>query len=226
MTKPKDIFSVSLIRPKFDHAAHPTEPLSNFTIYPIHCLPTLIQTIREKSTSRTIRYLLDGSGKIWFAEGGYSNQYIPMHFQMTGELSNHSSCMAAGYLELSSNYQEITMINHDSGFRASLDSIKWPLLVLVSLLPKINMSLASDLRIEQLSPNGAPEDVHILDRADIEAWVHDKLETQLENFIHQPNEIKIVSYSLSPHKSIFFSSLSKRAQGEDASASATHEIKL
>jgi hypothetical protein len=221
MTKPEDIFSTSFFKPKFHHAAYPTEPSSIFTIYPIQGLPTLIQTIKEKPTSKSIRYLLDCSGNIWFSEGGRSNEFIPMHFQMTGELSNHSSCIAAGYLELSSNHQEITMINHDSGFRASLDSIKWPLIVLVTLLPQINMSLASDLRIEELSPNGAPLDLHVLDSADIQAWIQEQFESQLEGFSEQPDEIKIIFYSR-PTRG-FFSSLDEKATN-DASTSATYGI--
>ena len=232
MIKPADIFDDRLDDiPEFTNP-NPRKITrdSEYNIYPICKLEELIRKIKAEQSIRTIRFLVDCDGKMWFAEEGAANAYIPAHYQMTGNPSGTARCIAAGNLQLSADYKKLIMMNHKSGdFRPTLDSLKWPLAFLIANESAAEgaIQLATDLTIEQLSPSGAPTGIYTLSKSDLTTWV---LKTfARDKLTDQPKEIKKVSYE-SPHNRFKFHASSNKS-GESKKArrldyESEHELEL
>ena len=153
--------------------------------------------MREKIPAKTtIQYFVDYSGHIWFHEAGRPNAGPSADQHVSEDAANMPHCIAAGNIAFSANYQFIVMINHASDyFRSTLDSLKWPLAVLVaneSSLADLSIELAPTLDIEQFSPTGAPQDLHTLKVADLRTWC--MVTFHKVNLSVQPTEAIEISY--------------------------------
>ncbi len=169
-------------------------------IYPLRHLSTLIQKIQEKSIPiRTIRYLVDSSKNIWFAEEGAPSKTTPAHCRMTGNPPAQSICIAAGNIGFSDDFTQINMVNNKSGdFKPNFDSVKWPLAILAAnqeCLAKSSLRLNQDIRIEQLA-GGNFQDLHYFTATELNDWVSTFSSDELESLKEQPPEIKQVSYQI------------------------------
>lgn len=169
----------------------------SFFIYSLDTLNELLKEMRANKEIPELRYLVDASGRLWFARethaGGPS---APAHYQMTGEASNSAYCKTAGNIKFDENYQIVSVINHKSGdFRPSFVSLQWLFAILLKKhdLPFI---LPEKLTIEELNSNNIPITAHEWPIEILNHWAQ-KIEDPLilKIISNQPKETKTVTYS-------------------------------
>lgn len=203
MKKPTELFTHTLETPKFTNPnPRKQSRSSHHLIYPLQQVGELIKIIRsQEPPQKTVRYLVDCSFRLWFAEEGAPTNTIPAHFQMTGESAGAARCIAAGNMEFSDDFTKIGMLNNKSGdFRPTFDSIKWPLAIMIihELYGAMHpILLADELRLEELTPSGGSKDVHVVNKAELISWVIETFAEKIEQLQAQPTDIKEVTYQSS-----------------------------
>lgn len=87
----------------------------------------------------SVRYVIDPSGTIWFAQEGAKGNSTPTHSQI------NEHCIAAGNVIFSNNYERIIKINNKSGhFEPGIETLVWTIAALLSL----NAPLAQEIELE------------------------------------------------------------------------------
>ncbi len=180
---------------------------SVFKIYPISQLGSLIESLRVQIPPKhTVLFLVDDSGKIWFAGDEVPSPdvetefRIPMYYQMTGRPAINARCMTAGTLEFSADYQHIdTMGNRSCTFKPTFDSLKWALAILIANragLEEQSIRFKAELTLEQYSTGvgGFQGDYHQLNTDEFTAWAQEKFAREEAYFLQQPIDIKTVTY--------------------------------
>lgn len=201
MTKPSDIFITIPEAPFKSRHRDRLRGEAIYKIYPICALDDLIAVLRSKEEPEVVvRYLVDMNGYFWFAEEGHPSKLIPSHNQMVGNSSETPTCLTAGNLVFSDDYQSIIAIDHKSGnFKPSFNSLLWALVILAAneaSFAKLGITLNMDLSVDELNTAGGLVKKHILTKADIIEWVHDTVEDEdLVYFAEQPTAIKTVYYA-------------------------------
>ncbi len=170
---------------------------STLKLYPLPQLGLFLQMMREKIPAKTtIQYLVDHSGKIWFHDAVCLSSPLAAAEQRKAYSLTLPRCIAAGNITFSADYHSIVMINNASDyFNSSLDSLKWPLAILVaneSCLADLSIVLATAIDIEQFSLGGAPQDLHTLQKDDLTAWFMTTFNGL--GLTDQPTEAKELSY--------------------------------
>ena len=169
-----------------------------YSIFPITMLDKFIATISDKKAT-TVRFLVDMKYQLWFAEEGAASKKIPAHYQMTNEPPSAASCISAGNIIFSSDYQTITHVNHKSGdFRPDFNSLQYLFAILIANEDKLTsqgISINPELCVEEIGSSGGDCFRNTLSPAEIKLMV-EKLFTkeQMIAFKAQPNELRISYY--------------------------------
>ena len=220
-----NIFNSSIEKPRFT-ALDIRRPLldgTSFKVYPISQLHTLIQTVQTKASPiRKIRYLVDMSDQLWFAEEGGACRTIPAHYQM----GDTQWCVAAGNIKFSEDYQQIELINHKSSYKPTLDSIKWVIAILIAneaLLNELSIRLPATLIVNKLTSSGGNDEAHVLETAELKQWINNTFgEDKLSLFKKQPITIKETTYTApAPVYSPFQRFFDDNPRGSTATAPST-----
>lgn len=100
--------------------------------YSVNSLATLKELlVQEKET--IFRFLVDTSGKLWFAFETRPHNKAPKHFQMTGDPLETACCLTAGNIKFKDKSgTTLKNISHRSGdFHPSFLSLRWVMAALL-----------------------------------------------------------------------------------------------
>lgn len=172
---------------------------SCFTIFPFAQLNELIDTVCSRSFDEDdeplykIRFIMDSTYQVWFAEEGTPCAKIPGH----GQIIEGRTCLTAGVLRFSNNIDTLK-IDHKSGdYRPQFDSLKWFLAALIINMKTIKIKLPSTLSLLRLYSNGGNESESKLSIEQISQWIDENLNAVLIDApIKQSTEKKLLEYSV------------------------------
>ncbi|MCX7116706.1 MAG: hypothetical protein NTW94_02120 [Legionellales bacterium] len=175
-----------------------------YDICPIARLPYLIEQMKSKTPDeKCLRYLVDTENKLWFAlEGPGGGHYTPCHYQMTGEPSSNSRCIAVGNIEISDKAGggfQVAMLNHKSGdFSPNFDTLQWVLGILLAnekTLSAANIFFAPHLSLEKLTSRGGTDETFSVTKSELDLWLPETFDSKtIDSFKAQPTELKHVTY--------------------------------
>lgn len=169
--------------------------------YKIHSIATVYSLLEEKAMNgekTDLRFLVDTTGKAWFARETHSDFPAPAHYQMTGLPQNMAYCRTAGNLFFSGDYKTLNKLNNKSGdFRPSFDSLKWFIAILILNENSLPFALPETLLMDEFSSSGRLEHTWKLNIPKFRQWVQDAFTSKgiIEELQIQTQETKTVSYT-------------------------------
>ena len=193
-----DCFSPLLNVPKFGCKNLKKPSHTNFDIYSISTLKTLLDEKEKNKELPDLRFLVDLDKNALFARETHQRIPAPAHYQMTGELQKNACCITAGNLFLSPNYKQLLKANHKSGdFRPSFDSLKWFIAILILNEKRLPFSLPEKLIIEELNYSGKVIRTLEWNVAELRSWVMKVFtdEKIVSHLLEQEQKIRKVNYA-------------------------------
>lgn len=176
---PSDIFKLPLI-PKLEACLTLTNEQqknkrtqTTYQAYPPSQLHILIASMKKTKKNKTLRFVIDQDKKTWFAEEGKSQNTTSHRI-----LGNDQSCLAAGDIKLTKDYESIKWINNKSGaYEPPFVSLIW---ILASLcinkeILSTAFRLPSILVLKEVYPSGADACTHEMDTSTLSAWINSLL---------------------------------------------------
>lgn len=211
LKKVADILSVDLSIPQYKVNVCQTDRTkkSQYDIYPIKHINKLFMDRQNK----TVRYFVDSNMQLWVAPEGVPSEKTPAHFQMSGVSKSQATCVAAGNLIFSEDFQRLVKVSNKSGdFQPNFECLQWILAILATNESNLPFALSDTLILEKavFEPGGGKK--YKINTVDLRQWVKDAFNEQIELislFKNQPCDIRIADYSISPNN---FSSLTRRCE--------------
>jgi hypothetical protein len=164
--------------------------------YSINSLSTLSELLAPKKDN-IFRFLVDTSGKLWFAYENRPANTIPKHFQMTGDPLESACCFTAGNIKFKNKRVVVLKnINHRSGdFYPSFLSLRWILAALVVNEELLPFKLAKFIVIKEIKNEKIYKHIWRLKR--IKKWVNSfrDNETLIQQLSQKNISSKIVHYA-------------------------------
>lgn len=190
-----------------------------YKIYPITRINSLIALLQKRNKEQQLdsfdedyshkaRYIMDNNFNMWFALEGEAFGDIPSHVAMTGQEDASATCIAAGNITFSQDYEKIIGISNKSGhFKPYFNSVQWALVALYLNLHKTNLSFERTLIFENHDESPVIDIQFQYNGAAIQDWVKgffkgfsdDEIQKKLKE---QPLETKIVT--ITPDRNIGF----------------------
>ncbi len=212
LKKVADILSVDLSIPQYKVNVCQTDRTkkSQYDIYPIKHVNTLCMERQDK----TVRYFVDSNMQLWVAPEGVPSEKIPAHFQMSGVSKSQATCVAAGNLIFSEDFQRLVKVSNKSGdFQPNFQCLQWILAILITNESNLPFALSDTLILEKAVFERGGGKKYSISTVDLRQWVNDAFNQQMELinlFKNQPRDIRIADYRVSQSD---FSSLTRKSEG-------------
>ena len=168
--------------------------------FSINSLSTFKELLAQEKDD-IFRFLVDTSGRLWFAYETRPNNNAPKHFQMTGDPLETARCLTAGNLKFKNKTGTILRnINHRSGdFFPSFLSLRWLLAILLVNEELLPFKLPKFIVIKEL--RNEKNYKHIWSLKKLRKWVDSfRHNEMLMNQLRQQNlSSKTVHYETTKH---------------------------
>ena len=149
----------------------------------------------------TFRFLVDKTGKLWFANESRPFKNAPKHFQMTGDPLASACCFSAGNIKFKNKKgMVLKSINHRSGdFFPSVLSLRWLLAILLVNEELLPFNLPKSIVIKEIKNEKIYK--HRCRLSNVKKWVDGLRHNEaLINQLSQKNlSSKIVHYQAIKH---------------------------
>ncbi|WP_115330067.1 hypothetical protein [Legionella busanensis] len=163
--------------------------------FSIKSLSTLKELLVEEKDD-VFRFLVDITGKLWFAYETRPYNSAPKHFQMTGDPLETACCLTAGNIKFKNKKGAVLKnISHRSGdFYPSFLSLRWLLAILIINEESLPFKLSKIIVIKELKNEKIYKHIWRIKR--VRKWVDSFRHNEtLINQLRQPKlSSKIVRY--------------------------------
>ncbi|MCC5792839.1 MAG: hypothetical protein JJT82_09580 [Legionellaceae bacterium] len=147
-----------------------------------------VQTNQYAEKTR-FRFLVDQTGKLWFAPEGIANNIIPAHYQITGQDRTYAKCYAAGTISVEDGV--LTSIDNKSGdFTPAFENLFY-LLAILANTDSLPFKISENLKIEE---NRGDHRTLVISSNDLMSWGKQYAHTITE----QPQENITRVYGVQP----------------------------
>ena len=155
-----------------------------------------LNELLEQEKDNIFRFLVDITGKLWFAYETRPSNKAPKHFQMTGDPLESACCFTAGNIKFKNKKGAVLKnINHRSGdFYPSALSLRWLMAILLVNEELLPFKLPRFIVIKELKNEKTYK--HIWHLKKIKKWVNSfrHNETLINQLCQQNISSKIVHY--------------------------------